>query len=158
MSHTRLREIVCSTACRIVAAYCAHTELAEAGAEDRQRLFGIIGLRGDLAGTFVVAASEAALTATIPIEGGDLQSWIAELTNQLAGGVATELGWHGIDVSISLPFVLTSTRVAPTSSIDPIHVWVGNGVVSVWLDVVEGVTIIPAAMTASESMGDVMFL
>jgi CheY-specific phosphatase CheX len=110
---------------------------ADAGDDDRQ-LCGILGFTGDrLCGSVVMSATERAVAGTNPIGDGATRAWVAELTNQLVGRFKNSLFRGGIEVAMSIPVVLTATQLTPLphTHAEPIRLVVGDGAVTIWLEV-----------------------
>jgi CheY-specific phosphatase CheX len=101
-------------------------------------LCAVLGFTGDtLRGCVVTVATIAALVVSNPVPGGASSAWIAELTNQLVGRFKNDLLRRGIEITLSIPVVLTAKRIVAASDqgIGPIHLGVGNGTLTLWLEV-----------------------
>ena len=85
----------------------------------------------------MMVATPAALAESNPIPGGSVSSWLGELTNQLVGRFKNTLLLHGVDVSMSIPVVLTASRIRPFGrhELKQIVIRVGSGTVTMWLEV-----------------------
>ncbi|MBX3155938.1 MAG: hypothetical protein KF773_08060 [Deltaproteobacteria bacterium] len=133
-----LREILIAKATELFEAYGVSCRETDTERIEEVNLCGILGFFGTcLYGSVVVAASTDAVAQSNPVTREFDRSWSAELTNQLVGRFKNELLRRGLEVSISLPIVLTSTRMVPIPEIriEPIQLLVGDGVARIWLEV-----------------------
>ena len=132
-----LRELLATKACELFAAYNVPCEAADDAPKEELQLCGVLGFAGErVCGAVVVAASGGALAASNPVRPEASRGWSAELTNQLVGRFKNELRRRGIDVAISIPVVFAATRLVPMPSlpIEPIHLVVGDGAATIWLE------------------------
>lgn len=138
MSLDDLREILLETTGELFAAYGVMAEVAGEAAIDDHTVCGILGFTGDaICGAIVIAASREAVAACTPVEGGPVTQWLAELTNQVVGRFKNALVRRGADIWMSLPVVLSATRLtpAPWGGVVPIHLRVGGAPFTLWLEV-----------------------
>jgi len=100
---------------------------------------GIVGFSGEnIKGGLVLAGSREALGASNPVEGAGVRDWVAELANQLAGRIKSQLLAHSVEIYIATPVVLRGEHlsleargpVAPLWFVSP-----QGGRVCLWLDV-----------------------
>jgi CheY-specific phosphatase CheX len=132
-----LCELLATKATELFSAYDVTCSKSEAPISDEQ-LCGILGFTGDqMCGSVVITATADAITCSNPIGDGVTRSWIAELTNQLVGRFKNELLRHAVDITMSVPVVLTATRLVPLPhrAIRPIQLAVGSGTMTIWLEI-----------------------
>ncbi|MEO8553943.1 MAG: chemotaxis protein CheX [Kofleriaceae bacterium] len=137
MSHPFLRQILLETTRELFTAYGVSNEIVAAPVMDDQTVCGILGFTGaTICGSVMIAASREAVAATNPIEGGQVTHWLAELTNQIVGRFKNSLVRRGADIWLSLPVVLSATRLVPVPQgpVDPVHMRVGGAPFTLWLE------------------------
>lgn len=133
-----LREILASKAHELFTDYGVPPAPLAERPEPARQLCGILGFTGDrLCGSIVLSATHEAVACSNPIGDGATRGWVAELTNQLVGRFKNSLFRGGIEVAMSIPVVLTATQLTPLpqTKADPLCFAVGDGVVTVWLEV-----------------------
>jgi hypothetical protein len=137
--HGTLRQLLASKACELFSDYgvtCEETAKPTPG--HVRQLCGILGFTGDrLCGSVVLAATEDAVALSNPIGDGATRGWVAELTNQLVGRFKNSLLRHGVEVAMSIPVVLTAAHLMPLphTQIDPTQLAIGEGFVTLWLEI-----------------------
>ena len=101
-------------------------------------LLGIVGFTGrQIAGTLVLGATKEPLGCGRP-QGGSHRDWIAELANQLLGGVKNRVLPHGIEFYSVPPTVVSGLKLAPMTSettFDPVIFSCADGAVCLWIEV-----------------------
>jgi CheY-specific phosphatase CheX len=141
-----MRDVLTSSATELFADYSVACRSTEEAAEQTQQLCGILGFTGDqLCGSVIIVASPEALSATNPSPDVAITRWLSELTNQVVGRFKNELLRRGVDVTMSVPVVLSATRMEPVlqNPIAPIHLAVAAGSLSIWLEL-EGSVVLQA--------------
>jgi CheY-specific phosphatase CheX len=136
--HDTLRTILSSKAHELFADYGVTCSVDSLPPDDRRQLCGILGFTGDrLCGSVVVSATEDAIACSNPIGDGATRGWVAELTNQLVGRFKNALFRGGVDVAMSIPVVLTATRLTPLphTQLEPTRLAVGTGFLTIWLEI-----------------------
>ena len=140
-----LRQLLGDSANALFTDYSVASEVVEAASDDPHQLCGILGFTGDLlCGTVIISATEPAVADSNPVA-GPLSKWLAELTNQIVGRFKNDLLRRGVDVSMSVPVVLSATRLVPIPQhpVLPLHLKVGSGSMTLWLEV-EGDVVLQA--------------
>ena len=135
--HAALRELLETKAHELFADYGLTCRILDAGRPNDLRLCGILGFTGhDVSGSIVLAASNEALATSNPSGSGADPAWSAELANQLVGRFKNALLRHGVELSISVPVVLKNLRLRSVTQppIAPIHLGIGDGVATLWLE------------------------
>jgi len=159
--YQELRGILSSKATELFADYGVACTVETTAPLTSSQLCGILGFTGDrLCGSVVIAATVDALAASNPIGDGATRGWVAELTNQLVGRFKNELYRGGVEVAMSVPIVLTATRLTPLGQegSEPIRLLVANGVVAIWLEIEADPTLVLAEPSPDTMMaeGDAM--
>jgi hypothetical protein len=160
--HDTLRAILTSKAHELFADYGVMCSAESLPPDDCRLLCGILGFTGDrLCGSVIVSATEDAIACSNPIGDGATRGWVAELTNQLVGRFKNALFRRGVDVAMSIPVVLTATRLMPLphNQLEPTRLAVGTGFLTIWLEVEAeaGLELAePTADTKTASEGDAM--
>lgn len=150
-----LRELLATKARELFAAYGVDCSITDAVRPEDIHLCGVLGFSGDqLKGSVVVAASESALASSNPVGSDATRGWSAELTNQLVGRFKNALLRRGVELIISIPVVLGATPLVPAQStpIEPIHLAVGIGSATIWLELQSSEL---AAMLAPEDLASI---
>ena len=135
--HETLREILASKALELFTDYSVSATKIDSHPDGERLLCGILGFTGDhMCGSVVISATEAAIADSNPIHDGATRAWIAELTNQIVGRFKNALLRCGVEVAMSIPVVLTASRLTPLPQTehDPIRLAVGNGSLAIWLE------------------------
>jgi predicted anti-sigma-YlaC factor YlaD len=104
---------------------------------DRE-LCGILGFTGtQLCGSVLLSATPDAVSSSNPIHDGVTRGWVAELTNQLVGRFKNSLLRSGVELTMSIPVVLTAAQLVPMpqAGLAPTRFAVGSGFLTVWLEV-----------------------
>jgi CheY-specific phosphatase CheX len=138
VSHQLLREILVETTGELFDAYGVTSEVVGEAAIDDAALCGVLGFTGEaICGAIVIAASREAIAACNPIEGGQVTQWLAELTNQIMGRFKNSLVRRGADIWMSLPVVLSATRLVPArcGPVAPVYMHVAGAPFALWLEV-----------------------
>ncbi|MFT3696746.1 MAG: chemotaxis protein CheX [Kofleriaceae bacterium] len=102
-----------------------------------QQYGGVLGIIGnDLSGSALIVVEASVLVATNPAPDIPVAKWLAELTNQIVGRFKNELLRRGVEVWLAIPTVLRATKLTPLmqNAIEPIHLRVGSGAVTLWLE------------------------
>jgi CheY-specific phosphatase CheX len=135
--HEALREILGSKALELFSDYGVSAAKIDSHPEDERLLCGVLGFTGDrMCGSVVISATEAAIADSNPIHDGATRAWIAELTNQIVGRFKNALLRCGVEIAMSIPVVLTASRMMPLPQTerDPIRLSVGSGSLAIWLE------------------------
>jgi CheY-specific phosphatase CheX len=135
--HETLREMLGVKASELFADYGVACQPLDVAPDASRQLCGVLGFTGDrLCGSVVISATHEAVAASNPIGDGATRGWVAELTNQLDGRFKNSLFRHGVEVAMSIPVVLTATQLMPLphTQIQPIRLVMGNGSVTIWLE------------------------
>lgn len=136
--HHGLREMLTAKALELFADYGVTCVVVEDATASEQRLCGILGFTGDqLCGSVVISATDTAVASSNPLKDGATRGWMAELTNQLVGRFKNSLYRAGAEVAMSIPVVLQATAVTPMpqSQVQPVELRVGDGALSIWLEI-----------------------
>jgi CheY-specific phosphatase CheX len=136
--HQTLRELLGTKANELFADYGVQCQPKDDPPDGGRELCGVLGFTGDrLCGSVVISASHEAIASSNPIGDGATRGWVAELTNQLVGRFKNALLRHGVEVAMSIPVVLTATQLTPLpqTQIDATRLAVGNGSVTIWLEI-----------------------
>jgi hypothetical protein len=136
--HDTLRSLLTSKAYELFADYGVMCSVDGLPPDDRRMLCGILGFTGDrLCGSVIISATEDAIACSNPIGDGATRGWVAELTNQLVGRFKNALFRGGVDVAMSIPVVLTATRLTPLphTQLEPTRLAVGTGFLTIWLEI-----------------------
>jgi hypothetical protein len=158
--YDRLRELLESKAYDLLTAYgvtCAPG--GPIGSEEQ--ICAVLGFTGDqLRGSVLVVGTVPAIMASNPSPSSGPGSWAGELANQLVGRFKNDLLRYGLDVMMSIPVVLTATRIQPLSrdARQPIELAVGPGAMTLLLEV-EGdaeLTEAPSSAEPLASEGDML--
>lgn len=100
---------------------------------------GIVGFSGEnIKGGLVLAGSREALGASNPVADAGVRDWVAELANQLAGRLKSQLLAHSVEIYIATPVVLRGEHMSLESRGDVAPLWFESekaGRVCLWLDV-----------------------
>lgn len=100
---------------------------------------GIVGFSGEnLKGGLVLAGSQQALSASNPVESSSVRDWVAELANQLAGRLKSQLLAHSVEIYIATPVVLRGEHLSLEARGPVAPLWFQSekaGRVCLWLDV-----------------------
>jgi CheY-specific phosphatase CheX len=135
--HETLRALLSGKAYELFSDYGVTCTEGEGPSDGSRQLCGILGFTGDkLCGSVVIAASTDVIATSNPVGDGATRGWVAELTNQLVGRFKNSLFRHGVEVAMSIPVVLTATQLMPLphTQILPINMRMGNGSVTIWLE------------------------
>ena len=137
-------------------------ELSSLLAERDLSLLGVIGFTGrQIAGTLVVGATKEPIDASRPPD-STCRDWIAELANQLLGGVKNRVLSHGIEFYAVPPTVVSGAHLAPVTSetnFEPVTFSCAGGIVCLWIEIeVADPYLLSPATDASEipSEGEVL--
>ena len=101
-------------------------------------LLGIIGFTGrQIAGTLVMGATKEPIEASRPRD-STCRDWVAELANQLLGGVKNRVLSHGIEFYAVPPTVVSGAHLTPVtskSSFEPVTFSCAGGIVCLWIEI-----------------------
>ena len=101
-------------------------------------LLGIIGFTGrHIAGTLVVGATKEPIEASQP-PNSTSRDWVAELANQLLGGVKNRVLSHGIEFYAVPPTVVSGAHLAPVTSrsnFEPVTFSCAGGIICLWIEI-----------------------
>ena len=132
-----LRELMATAATELFAAYQVPCKLVEGQSQPDAQRCGILGFTGTtLCGSVVIAATSDAIASSNPVGDGPSSSWVGELTNQLVGRFKNLLLKLTVDITMSIPVVLTAVQIVPVTqrSIEPIQLSVGTGTLTIWVE------------------------
>jgi hypothetical protein len=137
LRYDRLRELLERKAHDLLTAYgVACAPGPPMGLEEQ--ICAVLGFTGDhLRGSVLVVGTVSAIAASNPSPDSGPGAWAGELANQLVGRFKNDLLRYGIDVTMSIPVVLTATRIQPLSrrAREPIELAVGPGAMTLLLEV-----------------------
>ena len=132
----RLGELLAAKAHELFAAYGVTCTTAPEREEEEDQICAVLGFTGDhLHGSVIVVVSAITIAQSNPSPGSGSSAWASELTNQLLGRFKNELFRYSIDVTMSIPIVLTAMRVQPLPrhAFQPVHLAAGSGTMMLWL-------------------------
>ncbi|HEY0250583.1 MAG TPA: hypothetical protein VGC41_03610 [Kofleriaceae bacterium] len=133
-----MRELLLETVTALLDDYAVGHAFDATIETSESQLCCVLGFTGDaMTGSVVVAATADAVAASNPVPSTGSAMWLAELTNQLVGRFKNQLLRRGVDVSMSVPVVLSATRLVPIlqRAIAPIRLTVASGDMTVYLEV-----------------------
>lgn len=147
-----LRDLMAKSAADLFAAYEVRCESVDERPESHTQRCSILGFTGDtLCGSVVIAATSEAVASSNPIQDGPSAAWLGELANQLVGRFKNLLLKLRVEIMMSIPVVLNAVKIEPVpqQSIAPIHLLVGTGSMTIWVEY-EGT---PVFRDASQQIG-----
>jgi hypothetical protein len=99
-------------------------------------LFGIIGFVGSGVRATCLLGAEQRLVDASCRAGGRPRDWVAELANQLIGGLKVRLLGCGVSVTMTTPLALSGVEFTPLPRFgqEPLEFRSDNGAVLIWLE------------------------
>lgn len=131
-----MRDLLRTATEELLRDYGIPTTVADAPLAADGSLSGILGFTGrDMCGCVVITSTPDTFSATNPTQHIPAASWCGELTNQIVGKFKAGLYMRGVDVAISIPVVLSATRLSPqVEQVPPVHLALPTGTLSIWLE------------------------
>jgi hypothetical protein len=122
-------------------------------------LFGIIGFVGNgVRATCLLGAEQQLIDASCRV-GGRRRDWVAELANQLIGGVKVRLLGCGVTVTMTTPLALSGVEFTPLPRFgqEPLEFRSDDGSVLIWLELETDDTLTLDARPLAAVSDDVFF-